>query len=1167
MSDEAVTLEDRYTRQAGPAMLSGTQALVLLMMMQRRLDHAAGNDTAGFCSGYRGSPLSTLDQDFIRAKRHLEPLGIRFQGGINEALAATAVWGTQTLQLDPKARVEGVFGMWYGKGAGLDQSVDVIRHASSGGTSPLGGVLAVVGDDHALKSSAQPHHCEPTFADMQIPVLYPSDIGEIVRFGLHGYALSRFAGLWVGLKTVPETVNSTTIVDLGALVPDRRLPQSCADLAAPHVRWPDPWPAGERRFHELKLPRMLAYLRENDINRIVVEANRPVLGIVTAGKSYLDTVEGLRLLGLSLNEAASLGVSILKIGAPWPLEPEIVTGFAGRHPALMVVEEKRPIMEEQIKALLYSAPTRPILYGRRDAEGAALFTDVGEISPAQIALALARFLPDLPEAARDRARQLGAQGDVARTLAPPVARTPFFCSGCPHNSSTKVPEGSRAMAGIGCHGMAMFSPDRNTATHTHMGGEGATWIGQVPFTDQPHIFQNLGEGTYHHSGSLAIRAAVSAGVNITYKVLFNDAVAMTGGQAVDGQITVPQIAREMAAEGVSRIAIVAEQPEAYRAVTDLPPGTTVSHRDDLDAVQRELREVKGVSLLIYDQVCATEKRRRRKRGLMAEPATRVFINDLVCEGCGDCGRKSNCLSVVPIETEFGRKRRIDQSACNKDMSCTKGFCPSFVIVEGGKVRQSGRPVVARLESELASLPDPVHREPAEADPYGILIAGIGGTGVVTVGAILTMAARLDGLEGVVHDRMGMAQKFGAVTSHVRIGAAGEAMGPRIGEGQADLILGCDAMVTAQPDVISTIRPDRTHILLNTDESAPGAFATNPDFDFRTALTIGHVRKAAGTDKVETIDAARLATALTSDSIATNLFMLGMAFQRGLVPLSIDAIHGAIALNGVAVAETIRTFGLGRLAAHRPSAIRDAVAPILPEEVRSPPAKTLADVIDRRAAFLRDYQDQAYADRYRLLVERVRTATAHLDKGEAIGLAVARNYFKLLAYKDEYEVARLYAHPDFRRKLTEQFEGDYRLSFRLAPPLLARPDPATGEPRKISFGGWMLTAFGLLAKLRFLRGSRFDPFGYSHDRVVERRLIVDYERDVERVLDMAAKTMSADWLTDALALLALPERIRGYGPVKDRSVETADKEAELLRTRLGAADAMAVAELLQEETTA
>jgi indolepyruvate ferredoxin oxidoreductase len=1142
------SIDDRYRAEQGQCLLTGTQALVLLTVLQRRRDAARGLRTGGFVSGYRGSPLGTVDVEFERARAVLAPLNIRCQPGVNEALSATACWGTQYLHLDKEARVDGVFALWYGKGAGLDQSVDAMRHANNAGTAPRGGVLAVVGDDHTLKSSAQAHHCEPTFADLGIPVLYPASVQELLELGLLGIALSRVSGCWVGLKTVAEVVNTTAVValepDLGQAV--ELDPQwGAGDV---HLRWPDPWPAGEQRFHKFKLPRVLEFARRNRLDRVTFAAPATRLGIVTTGKSWLDVLEALRLLDLSEHDCRALGVSIYKVAMPWPLEPFGVTDFCRGAGRILVVEEKRGIIEAQLRQHLYDEEDggRPVIEGRRDQSGAELFSPIGELSPTGIAEAIAARLPasgaTVPAEAPWRTLRLR----TITPLAQAALRTPFFCAGCPHNTSTVVPEGSRAMAGIGCHGMAMFSPGRRTATHTHMGGEGATWIGEAPFTAQPHVFQNLGDGTYFHSASLAIRAAVAAGVNVTYKILFNDAVAMTGGQAVDGELTVGAITRQLRAEGVREICVVADDPDRYRHVQDLAPGVRVHPREALDAVQRRLREIPGVTALVYDQVCATERRRRVKRGLASARDTRVFINDLVCEGCGDCNVKSNCLAVVPIDTEFGRKRAVDQSACNQDLSCLRGFCPSFVTVTGARLRDPSKAVAEKLAA--FALPEPPAAVTGE--PCNIVLTGVGGTGVVTVAAILGAAAHLEGRACSIHDRLGMAQKFGPVTSHVRIGQRTLAgCAARIPDGSADLILSGDPLTTARDEVLATLARGRTRIVFNSDCSNAGAFATAPDLDFGVAGIREHLAGLLGDPaRIESLPAAELALAACGDSIGANMLMLGYAMQRGLVPLRIESVLRAIELNGTAVEKTRLALLTGRIAAADMGALRAALAPHLPWHRREAASEGLVDLVTRRRDYLVEYHDEAYARSYMDLVDAVRRAEAAAVPGETrLTQTVARNYFKLLAVKDEYEVARLHASAAFAAKLASQFEGDYRLHFHLAPPLLSRADPATGLPRKRRFGAWILPLFRLLARARRLRGTTFDPFRFSSDRRLDRRLLGDYEAAVALALARLDRGNHAI----ALELLALPEQIRGYGPIRRHHALEADAARQALMEKLRA----------------
>jgi indolepyruvate ferredoxin oxidoreductase len=1119
-------LDTRLDVESGRVPLTGMQALVLAALLQARRDRAAGHHTGGFVSGYRGSPLSGLDQEFQQARRLLETYDIHLQPGVNEDLAATAVWGSQQIHLRGKARVDGVFGMWYGKGAGLDRSVDVIRHANSAGTHPLGGVLAVVGDDPAMKSSAQPHHCEPTFADLRMPVLYPANVSEVVEYALYGWALSRFSGCWVGLKTVPETVNTSGWVDLTPELGRVVIPAH-GDQAARSLRWPDPWPAGERRFAEHKLPAVRAFSLANPLDRVVIDGPRRRLGIVAAGKSFADLMEALALLGLSRDQAAALGLSVYKPALLWPLEEEGLTRFAADLQTILVIEEKRSFLEAQIRDILYAQPSRPVVIGRQDADGGELFPTYGEIGPEMIARELRTLLAGggfdgqgtMFEAALTSLKQPGAHPA-------PVARAPFFCSGCPHNTSTKVPDGSLAMAGIGCHGMAMWLPDRSTALHTHMGGEGATWIGESPFSNRSHVFQNLGDGTYCHSGSLAIRAAVAAGVNITYKILYNDAVAMTGGQGVDSGATVGQITRQLQAEGVAAIRVVAEMPERHAFGRDLAPGTLVYHRDELDAVQRELRDIPGVTALVFDQTCATEKRRRRKRGLLPPAPERVVINERVCEGCGDCSAKSNCMSVVPLETEFGRKRTIDSSNCNADLSCLKGFCPSFVTVSGRL--EAAKPVEPEA-ALLASLPEPLVAGPADGMPYSILVTGIGGTGVVTIGALLSAASHMAGLYCSVHDRLGMAQKYGAVTSHIRIAKRPDDFSSaRIPAGGADLLIGGDVVVSGSPEALAVISRGRTRAVVNSHRSMTGAFTQQPDLDIGDDRILASLQALIGAD-LTAIEATALATALAGDAIATNVFLLGYAFQKGWIPLPLEALEKAMVFLGIAVAANRRNLAWGRLAAHDlPSVLKAAGRASLPPTEAD---FDLERLTAHRADHLAAYQDQAYADRFLADLGRVRAAEAAILPGrDELARAFARGLSRLMAYKDEYEVARLFVEGDFLRR-AEVAEGKIR--FHLAPPLLAKVDPATGEPKKMAFGPWIIPAFRILSRLKRLRGTAFDLFGRTEERRMERALIEEYRQAVFA----ACEPLTAESYSRALEVARLADKVRGFGPVKARNAES------------------------------
>ncbi len=1131
MAVPAVSLDDKYLLEDGRIYVTGTQALVRLPMVQRWRDRAAGLDTAGFVTGYRGSPLGGLDHGFGQARRFAELNEIRFMPGLNEDIAATAVLGTQQINLLEKANKQGVFSMWYGKGPGVDRSGDAFRHGNLAGSAPHGGVLLLAGDDHTCKSSTTSHQSEYALMDAMIPVLNPAGVQEILDFGLYGWALSRYSGCWASLKLIAETVDSSASIDVGR---DRVAFEAPLDFDKPagglNIRWPDTPQEQERRLHNFKLPAALAFARANRIDRVALGGPRRRLGIVTTGKSYLDVRQALEELGISEGRALELGISIYKVGMVWPLEPEGLAAFAAGLEELLIVEEKRPLLEGQIKDILYNMPAdrRPRVFGKRDGENRIVLPAHDDLTAVQIARAIAaRILPFIGDEAL--VARIGRLSDVdAGKLAglAPVQRTPYFCSGCPHNTSTRVPEGSRALAGIGCHWMSQ-AMDRNTATYTHMGGEGANWIGQAPYVPTRHVFQNLGDGTYFHSGLLAIRAAIAARINITYKILFNDATAMTGGQRHDGTLNPQRITNQLRAEGVERIAVVSDDIEKYAGQEPFAAHVTVHHRDELDAVQRELREVEGVSAIVYDQTCAAEKRRRRKRDPKPRVERRVVINELVCEGCGDCSKKSNCLSVTPVETEFGRKRRIDQSSCNEDFSCVKGFCPSFVTIEGVKPRRprnvDPRAIAARPIVEPA--PFVLDR------PWNVLVTGIGGTGVITIGAILAMAAHLEGKGCSTLDMAGMAQKGGPVTTHLRFAPQpADLPAVRISMRAADGVLGCDLVVAAGKEALGVIGKGTTRVVLNSQETITGAFIRDPDFKVQGLGLTDIVRDVAGREQVETVAATQLATSLLGDSIATNLFMVGYAWQRGLIPLASASIDSAIALNGAAVELNRTAFRLGRLAAADPAAI-EALLPKRPAAA-APGPQSLDETVARRTAFLTAYQNARYAARYADFVAQVRRREKTATGAEGpLSEAVARYVFKLMAYKDEYEVARLYTDGSFRRQLAETFDGNGRMTFHLSPPLLARKDPNTGEPAKMTFGPWMMKAFGVLAKFRGLRGTALDPFGYTAERRAERALIGEYRRHVEAAL----ATLSPASHAAAVAVAEVPEQIRGYGPIKERSI--------------------------------
>ncbi len=1122
-----VSLDDKYALESGRVYLNGTQALVRLLLMQRARDRLHGLNTAGFVSGYRGSPLGGLDQALWGAKRFLERDGIVFKPGLNEDLAATAVWGTQQVGLFPGARHEGVFAMWYGKGPGVDRSGDVFKHGNLFGSAAKGGVLAIAGDDHASKSSTLPHQSEYAFMDAMIPVLNPAGVQEILDLGVFGWELSRYCGAWVAMKTIAETVDSSASVTID---PERMhivLPEGFEfPPEGVHGRWPTR-PLEQEFIHQkYRLYAALAFVRANRLDRIVLDSDAPRFGIVTTGKSYLDVMQALDDLGIDAAEAGRIGLRVYKVGMSWPLERDGVRAFAQGLEEILVVEEKRAVIENQFKEQLYNwrEDVRPRVIGKFDEQREWILPSTGELTPAQIARVIARRIGRFYTSKRieQRLAFLEAKEAALAKPRPTLDRVPHFCSGCPHNTSTRVPEGSRAMAGIGCHYMVTWM-DRATDTFTQMGGEGVTWIGQAPFTDTPHVFQNLGDGTYFHSGLLAIRAAIAAQVNITYKILYNDAVAMTGGQHVDGSLSVAQITHQLYGEGVRRLAVVSDEPGKYRNRGAFADGVTFHHRDALDALQRELRSVPGTSVLIYDQTCAAEKRRRRKRGLMPDPPRRVFINAAVCEGCGDCSVQSNCLSVVPLETGFGRKRAIDQSNCNKDYSCLNGFCPSFVTVHGAKLR-GNRTALAADDWSLA-LPEP--GLPALTEPWGIVITGVGGTGVVTIGALLGMAAHLEGKGVSVLDMTGLAQKYGAVVSHVRIAAQPEAIhAVRIAAGGARLLLGCDYVVAAGSEALSKLDPQHSHAIINAHQAMPARFVREPDLNFPDEAMRTAIREAAG--DAEFIDATALATGLFGDALASNLFLLGFAWQRGRVPLSGEAILRAIELNGAATEANRAAFLWGRRAAIDEAAVRRRALPAAVSELKRPPA--LDEWIGQRAAFLGEYQDADWAARYSDLVARVRSAEAGLGS-ETLTRTVAQVLFRLMSYKDEYEVARLYVDAGFRASLDAVFEPGYTLGFHLAPPLFAKRDPHTGLPVKQTFGPWLMRVFGWLAQGRRLRGTWLDPFGWTAERRGERRLIGEYEQLVDELLG----GLSRERLTLAVEIAGLHGQVRGFGHVKARAL--------------------------------
>ena len=1140
-----VSLEDKYTAASGRVFLSGVQAMVRLPIMQRERDRAQGLNTAGFISGYRGSPLGGYDGALWQAAAHLREHDILFQPGLNEDLAATAVWGTQQLDFVPGRKVDGVFGIWYGKGPGVDRSGDPFKHANYAGTHPNGGVLLVYGDDHPGKSSTIAHQSDQALAANNIPVLYPANVQELLDLGLHGIAMSRFAGTLTGFKTVNETIIAT---ETASVDPDRVSITLPDDAPMPeggvHIRMEYDPIGQDQRLARFKLPRAQAYARANKLDGVRFGADRPTrLGIVTAGKAYLDTVAGLRSLGIDDAAAKARGIGVYKVAMIWPLEPAGLRTFAAECDELMFVEEKRSFMEEQARAILYDMPDHPRITGKTDSAGNPLLPIDNQIEAATVADKVAERMQACDLMDDDcEARWTRLRSRIGRNLpgiGDSAVRSPYFCSGCPHNTSTKTPDGSMAMGGIGCHGMAVLVPERRTMLGTHMGGEGITWTGMAPFTETGHIFQNLGDGTYTHSGSLAVRAAVQSGANITYKILYNDAAAMTGGQPVEGGLSVVEIAGQMHAEGIKALAIVSDRPEKFRGLCDLPAGARVYHRDELDAVQRRMRDIAGTTVIVYEQTCAAEKRRRRKRGAFPDPNKRAFINTLICEGCGDCSSKANCVSIHPVETTFGRKRKIDQSSCNKDYSCIKGFCPAFVTVEGGDLR---RPNVAELPAGVFDdLPEPGGS--ALDKEWAMLVAGIGGTGVVTISAVLGMAAHLEGKGVSIFDMTGLSQKNGAVYSHLKIAAApGVEISHGVGLGEADLLLGCDLVAAVAPSALHVVEPDQTQAVVNANVTPTPAFQLARDLSVDGSLLVQALTDHVGAGHAHTVDATRIALALTGDTIGANSFMIGFALQRGCLPLSVAAIEEAIAVNGVAVPFNLLAFRLGRLTAAEP----EAVTALMADATENSVAETFEETVARRVDYLTDYQDAGYASRYRDLVEMAQHAESKLGSDRTdFAAAVARYAFKLMAYKDEYEVARLHRDRGFAEQLKQTFSGDYSIRYHLAPPFFSRRNPHTGLQRKSDYGPWMAGLMKLLAGMKGLRGGRFDPFGWTAERRTERRLRDQYITDIETISAM----LSVDSLATAISLAEIPEHIRGFGYVKDEAINTAASERERLLAEL------------------
>ncbi|MDJ0612423.1 MAG: indolepyruvate ferredoxin oxidoreductase family protein [Rhizobiaceae bacterium] len=1145
---KSITLEDKYTATEGKVFMNGTQALVRLPLVQMRRDRAAGLNTGAFISGYRGSPIGAYDFALTQAKKHLDKEGVVFQPGVNEDLAATAVWGSQQLDTTPGANKDGVVGFWYGKGPGVDRSGDVFKHATSAGTHKNGGVLAFAGDDHTAKSSTVAHQSDHAFMAAIMPMLFPTSVHEFVELGLLGIAMSRYSGAWVGYKVISDTIETTGVVDLAGehrqfvLPTDYEMPEGGLNL-----RWPDGILDQDERLQEHKGYAALAFARANNIDQMIYDSKKPRFGIVASGKAFENVREALRQLGIDEKTADDIGLRLYKVRMPWPLEPEGIRKFSEGLEEVLVIEERREIIEHQIKQQLFNwrADVRPRIVGKFDHEDNHILKLNEEMTAGVAVRAISNRLLtfDLPGGLANRIKQKLAyyeeRAGIRKKHEAPVTRTAHFCSGCPHNTSTKVPDGSRAMAGIGCHFMSVWM-GRNTETFSHMGGEGISWTGLSHFTDEKHVFANLGDGTYFHSGYMAIRQAVASGANITYKILFNDAVAMTGGQNHDGPLDPPTISKQLKAEGVKEIYLVSDEPQRYFK-SEFAQGVEIRHRDHIEEVQKHLRTVKGCTAIIYDQTCAAELRRRRKRGLAKDPDKRAFINPLVCEGCGDCSVQSNCISIEPLETEWGRKRKINQSSCNKDFSCVEGFCPSFVTIEGGQLKKPALP-----ELDATDLPSPEVR-PLD-DIYNVAITGVGGTGVLTIGAILGMAAHLEGKAALMLDVAGLAQKGGAVLSHVRLAKDPKLVtAPQIVTGEADLLLAADTVVAAAQSSIALFSPENTHAVLNTHLSPVSNFIFDRDFDFREVGVVDTIKEHVKSE-TDQVDFTKLAETVCGDAIATNIMMVGYAAQAGLLPISPEAIERAIELNAVAVKANKLAFAWGRKFAAEP----DEASRLLKESqsVAEEP-DTLEEIINKRTAFLTEYQDADYAKTYRDFVSKVETAEDALGKKRDLTNAVARNLFKLMSYKDEYEVARLFTNGEFEKQIADTFEGSFTMKHHLAPPILGFGKKPNGRPRKRAFGPWMMKAFKQLAKLKGLRGGTFDIFGYTKERKMERQLIKDYKSMISEVLPK----LTEENRPFANALARLPNEIRGFGPVKEASVKKVeDSKADLMTQFLKPANA-------------
>ena len=1146
-------LDDNLTAQSGRILISGTQALVRLPLMQARLDRGNGWNTAGFVSGYRGSPLGAVDQTLWKAQALLDDHQVRFMPAINEELGAAAALGTQRVASDPHQRVEGVFSLWYGKGPGVDRAGDTLRHGNAYGSSPRGGVLVVAGDDHGCVSSGIPFQSDLAMQAWSMPVLHPANVAEMIEFGLYGWALSRFSGAWSGLIALSETVEGTATVDLDSLSTRFDAP---VDFAIPagglHYRMNDLPGLGIEARLSAKLDAVRAFAYANPIDRLIVPAPKASVGIVTCGKAHLDLLEALRRLNISLEALAEAGVRVYKVGLVFPLEPKRMLEFVRGLDEVLVVEEKAPVVENQLRALLYNSPAshRPRVLGKLDQNGKSMLSALGELRPSRVMPVLAQWLAGhFPTLDRRESVPTFVATAMLSNASDAVQRMPYFCAGCPHNLSTRVPQDSNASGGIGCHAMVGWMDRSNTFPQVPMGSEGIDWVAQSFFSKTVHRFQNMGDGTYSHSGYLAIRQAVAAKANITYKILYNDAVAMTGGQPVDRRLSVPEIARQIEAEGVTRIAVLTEDADRWQAQRGQFPADTSFHaRSELDAVQRTLRVTPGVTALIFDQVCATEQRRRIKRGAATARTTRVFIHPELCENCGDCTAQSNCVAIRPLATDLGRKRQIDQTVCNQDLSCLQAVCPAMVTIEGAQLRKKVGAGVdnAALNSAIAQLPEPPSWN--WNAPYDLVITGVGGTGIITVGALVATAAHLEGKSASVLDFMGFAQKGGSVIAFVRLAReAGLLNQARIDTQQADAMIVGDLVVGASNNALQCAAHGRTRVAVNLNQIPTSAFVSNPDADLHGTGLLAKIQHATGSDSVAACNAQALAEQLFGDTLTANVLLLGFAWQQGLVPLSRAAIERALELNEVAVESNILAFACGRLAADAPDTLNDLLG-VAVSRAEPSTADQLDAIIDRARARLTDYQNARYAQHYQDFVDEVRQAErAALPAGAPLELTrqVALNYAKSLACKDEYEVARLYTNGSLERALGEQFTGDYAVHYHFLPEYLSQKHSDGRVTAKYRFGPGARMWLSVLARLRGLRGTPLDLFMWSSARRDERAVADEYRA----IVSQAIASLNGRNHAAAIALAMLPEKLRGFGKIRRQAAASMRAQASVIQAAM------------------